>query len=368
MCTKEEIGKILDRGSKRYYILMVILSCLDLIAGIISLFVTHISVQIISLVTSVSALTFLILGYILKLNDKKSKTTLFVSSLDVVIGFTSLLFMINSLRIISGIASSATGFKIIKTVIQTEKVKKLFDILKPKIISFLIGVAPRVVINFIDKIKKQKGEVVMKKIVNFFKSIGTALKNNVVTTSGSILVTASASLSATWLVKHLIATGLLPLWASYVVGIVICIFIYGFIEFALVKYGAEDKTHVFIRKSLKRVLKAVGADEMVEKISAIENEAIEEAAKKKEEADRIKSEEEARIKAEAEARIAKEKAEEEALLKEAKERLEKEEAEKKAAADAAAKEAEAEAKRIEEEKAKEEHEKKVLAMMEKLRK
>ena len=369
MCTKDAICGFIDKHSKRYYIFMVFMSFFDLSAGIISMFVTHISAQIISLFFSVLTLALLIFGCVLKMNDKKSRTALIVSSLDVIIGIMSILFVVNSVRIIAGIASGVTGFKVVKTIIQTEKVKKFLDFFKPKILQAIIAVLPKVFVNFIDKIKKnKKGDVVMKKIGNFFATIGNVLKRNAFTAGGSVLVTASAGLSATWAVKHIISTGLLPDWASYIVGIVICVLVYGFIEFTVVKYGIEDEAHVRIRKGLKTIFGIIGADEIVNKIEKIENEAIEEKAAKEEEDRKKREAEEEALRIEAEKRLEAEKAEQEAIEKEAKARLEKEEAERKAAEEAAIKEAEAEAKRVEEEKAKQEHEERVLAMMEKLRK
>ena len=91
-----------------------------------------------------------IFGYIIKVNDKKTNSTVIVSIFDVIIGIISLLFMINSIRILAGIASGATGFKIIKTIIQTEKVKKFLKFFKPKIMHILWGITPKFILNFID--------------------------------------------------------------------------------------------------------------------------------------------------------------------------------------------------------------------------
>jgi hypothetical protein len=129
-------------------------------------------------------------------------------------------------------------------------------------------VLPTFLISFIDKIKKeekQKGDMIMDKFKKFLCNFGTCLKNNAFTISGSMLLIGTGALSGTWVVKHILGTGLLPTWASYVVGIVICLLVYGFVEFTIVKYGAENKVQVKLRKIIKNAFKLIGANDLLQK-------------------------------------------------------------------------------------------------------
>ena len=348
-----------DKICKIYYLFITLLSFVDLLFGIISMCTESTVVQIMSLCFSLLTLAFLILGYIKDTCERRSKGTLIISSIDVLIGIISIVFMFNSLRVIFGLTSGATGLKVVRTIIQTEKFKKFFEVVKPRLLRIMSLVLPNVILNFIDKIKKnEKGVRTMKNIKKFFESFASMFKNNVFTISGSTVVAISAGLSSTWAVKHIMSTGLLPVWAAYVVGIAICLLVYGFIEFTVLKYGAEDQLHVNLRKGLKTILGIIGADEMVSKIDEIEKYAL--GVKEEEEKKAAEAAEAAKLQKEAEERLAKEEEENAKIMKEAEERLAKEEEERLAK--------EAEAKRLaEEEKERLEHEKKVQAMMAKLR-
>lgn len=355
-----------------YRTVMFVLSFTDLSFGIASILTKDVLTQMLSLISSIITLCALIFGYILKINGKDTRFTTVVSFFDVIVGAISIFFMFNSLRIISGLTSGTVGFKVVKTAIQTEKAKKFLGVVKPKLYETLIKFLPAFIINFIDKIikkEKQKGDMIMDKVKKFFSNFGAGLKNNAFTITGSILLTATGSLNGTWLVKHIISTGLLPDWASYVVGIAICVLIYGFVEFTILKYGAENKIQVKLRKIIKEIFNLIGANDFVEKIEEIEKEAIE-AEKAKKEAEELRAKEAAeaeRLRLEAEERIRQEEIEAAKIEEEAKARL-KEEEEKKAAAEKAEKERlEAKKKADEENRIKIEHERKVQEMMNKLR-
>ena len=355
-----------------YCTVMFVLSFVDLSFGIASIFSKDIVTQMLSLCASLATLCVLVLGYILKINGKNARLTTVLSAIDVVIGAVSIFFMFNSLRIIFGLTSGTVGFKVVKTAIQTEKAKKFFGVVKPKIYESLVRILPAVLVNFIDKIKKkekQKGDMIMDKVKKFFGNFGAGLKNNAFTISGSVLLTAAGALNGTWVVKHILSTGLLPEWASYVVGVAICLLVYGFVEFTVVKYGAENQTQVKLRKLMKRLFKLIGANDFVAKIEEIEGAAVEaEKAKKAEEEEKAKEAAEAeKLRLEAEEKVRQEEIEAAEIEKEAMARIQEEEAKKEAEAQAEKERLEAQKKIEEENKMKAEHERKVQEMIAKIR-
>ena len=344
-----------------YCAIMFVISFIDLSFGIASIFTDNVLIQMLSLCASIGTLCFLVFGYIIGINNKKTTSTTILSIFDVVVGILSIFFMFNSLRIIFGFTSGTVGFKFVKTAIQTDKFKKLLGIVKPKFYEMLVRFMPTFLVSFIDKIKKkekQKGDMIMDKVKKFLANFGTGFKNNAFTISGSILLFATGSLSCTWVVKHILSTGLLPEWASYVVGIAICVLIYGFVEFTIVKYGAENKTQVKIRKAIKNIFKLIGANDFIAKIEDIEAKAIE--------AEKAKIEEEA-IKAEAERKIKEEEMEAERIKKEALARIQEEEKKKAEEAKAEQERIEAQKKIEEENRIKAEHEKKVQEAIDKIK-
>ena len=355
-----------------YCTVMFVLSFIDLSFGIASIFSKDILTQMLSLSASIATLCILIFGYIINVNGKGSGFTTIMSLIDVIIGFISIIFVFNSLRIIFGLTSGTVGLKVVKTAIQTEKAKKFFGVIKPKLYDLLVKILPAIIVNFIDKIikkEKQKGDMIMGKVKNFFCNFGTGLKNNAFTISGSILLTATGALNGTWVVKHILATGLLPIWASYLVGIAICAFIYGFVEFAILKYGAENKTQVKLRKIIKNLFGLIGATDFIEKIEEIEAEAIEveKARKAEEERKAAEAAEAERVRIEAEEKIKQEKIEAARIEEEAMARIQEEEERKIAEAEAERAKIEAQKKIEEENRLKAEHERRVQEMIAKIK-
>lgn len=355
-----------------YCTVMFVLSFVDLSFGIASIFSKSVLTQMLSLCASILTLCVLVLGYILQINGKGARFTTIISALDVIIGALSVFFMFNSLRIVFGLTSGTVGFKVVKTAIQTEKAKKFFGVVKPKFYEALVRILPVFFVNFIDKIKnkeKQKGDMIMNKFKKFFGNLGAGLKNNAFTISGSVLLAATGALSGTWVVKHILSTGLLPEWASYVVGIAICIFVYGFVEFTVLKYGAENKTQVKLRKILKNTFKLIGADDLVAKIEEIEAKAVE-VEKEKAAAEELKAKEAAeaeRLRIEAEEKIRQEEIEAAEIEKEALARIQEEEKKRAEEAKAEQERLDAQKKIDEENRIKAEHEKKVQEMIAKIK-
>lgn len=348
-CITTHIRDIFSNQAKAYFVILLILSFTDMVVGIVSLFVGCLAMQCVSLGCSVVTLIALIYGLITHLQDSKGKYgTLVISVIDVAMGILSVVLLTVSVAIIAGIATGATALKVSKTIVQSEKVKNFLTAIKPMVLKWLVKISPVFLIKYVIKIKKHiKENGRMNAFKNFCKKLCSAIKDNPVTICGSTLALGASGLGGTWLVKHILATGLLPEWASYVVGIAIVTIIYGLVEWAIVGAGAESEFGKTVRKVIKKSLKLVGANDMLADVEAIEKKAIEVDTENK-----IKAEAEAQLKLEQEKKLK----EEEALRLEAQARLDAEAKEK------AAKE-QAERERL----AKEAHDKKVAEMVEKLK-
>lgn len=357
---RNKIHEVVSNKGKLYYITLLALSFVDMIFGIISLFNSILAIQAMSLAFSSITLIALIYGIITHLNSARGRvSTLVVSVLDVSMGILSVVALTLATAVLAGIITGTTAIKTIKVVIQSEKVQKFIKSVKPQILRYLVRVAPIFIVNFINKlVKRKKGDRRMEAFKNFWKKLGNGLKNNPVTIIGSTLATGGSGLFGVWAVKHITATGLLPNWANYVVGIAIAAILYGLIEWAILGAGAETAIGAKLRKGIKNIFKVAGSDEVVAEIEKMELKANE-----------LKKEEE--LKKQAEKELAKEAAEqaklEAKILKEAEEKLKAEQL-KKAADEQAKKEelakAEAELKAKLE---KEAYDAKVRAKMEELK-
>lgn len=320
---RNKIHEVVSNRGKLYYITLLALSFVDMVFGIVSLFNNILAVQAISLAFSCITLIALIYGIVTHLNSTKGRvSTLVVSVLDVSMGILSVVALSLATAVLAGIITGTTAIKTIKVVIQSEKVQKFIKSVKPQILRWLVRIAPVFIVNIINKlVKRKKGDRRMEAFKNFWKKLGNGLKNNPVTIVGSTLATGGSGLFGVWAVQHIAATGLLPEWANYAVGIAIAALLYAVVEWSILGAGAETAIGAKLRKGIKSIFKATGADEVVAEIEKMGLKANE-----------VKKE--AELKKQAEKELAKEAAEqaklEAKILKEAEEKLKAEQLQKEA--------------------------------------
>ena len=201
-----------------------------------------------------------------------------LSCIDLLFGILSIVLSVMAVQVLAMLASGATLFKAAKIFIQSEKAAKLLKSAKPVIVKTAIRLSPviaRGIIRGVGKIQKKE----QKTMKQFFSKLAEELKNNKVTTSLVTLETLLGGGGAYGLIELFLEKNIFakPLY-NYLVCVAIVLVIYVLVVVATVYIGRDNKNFAYIRQAVK----FLGGDEAVKVLeSATENKqvVIEEQAK-----------------------------------------------------------------------------------------
>lgn len=241
-----------------------------------------------------------------------------LSCIDLLFGILSVVLTAMAIQVIAMLASGATLFKAAKIFIQSEKAAKLLKSAKPVIIKAAITVAPvvaRKVIKGVRKIHNKEQKTMKQKL----SKLATELKNNKVTATLVTVETLLGGGSAYGLIELFAYHNVFdkPLY-NYLVCAAIVLVLYVLIAVATIYIGRDNANFALVRKAVK----FLGGEKAVEVLEGAqsevqaerEREAALEAAKAEQQ--RLDDEIYAKIQAEKEekARIEREQAEERARI------------------------------------------------------
>lgn len=317
----------------------IIISVLDVVAGVVSLAVSAFWAQVVSLVCSIISLLYLILitGFY-KRDTKENISALTISALDVTAGILTIVILNLSVQVIATLMSGLVAFKVGKVAIQSEKAIKVWETLKPSILKKAFSISPAVGAFLAKKLQlsdeqinkiKQGERTFMEKIKSFLQS----LNNNKWTIGGSIGVTGIGGYAGYNLYNVLAGIESLPKAGAIVIATLVALVLTALVEYAIIGAGAESKLGIAIRK----IVSFVGEDKVIEVLAPVNEVAVAEAEAKAA-AKKIEDEAKAAVIAEKKAAAALEK-EAKAALKAAEKEAAKKAKQEAAAAAAAEKEA-----------------------------
>lgn len=231
-----------------------------------------------------------------------------LSVFDLLAGVLSIVFSALSVQILAAIASGATLFKAVKIAITATKATNVVRDLKPKLIAITILKIFTAATRVYNKNHNRGGYTRMK---NFFKNVATKIKNNPITLV-TIILEALAIGFAGGCVIYFQCFKMIPAPWDLVVGIACTVILYVVFAILTIYLGYDNEVFAAIRKTLKTIggknseaiITAIDAVSEAVKIE-IEKEKAEEEAKKAAEL-KAKEDEEiwAKIQAEEEAKKA----------------------------------------------------------------
>lgn len=191
-----------------------------------------------------------------------------LSCIDLLFGILSVVLTAMAIQVIAMLASGATLFKAAKIFIQSEKAAKLLKSAKPVIIKAAITVAPVVARKVIKGVRKirNKEQITMKQK---FSKLATELKNNKVTASLVAAETLLGGGSAYGLIEIFANHNVFdkPLY-NYLVCIAIVLVIYVLFVVATIYIGRDNVKFALVRKAVK----FLGGDKAVEVLEGAQEE------------------------------------------------------------------------------------------------
>ena len=212
-----------------------------------------------------------------------------LSCIDLLFGILSIVLSVMAVQVLAMLASGATLFKAAKIFIQSEKAAKLLKSAKPVIVKTAIRLSPviaRGIIRGVGKIQKKE----QKTMKQFFSKLAEELKNNKVTTSLVTLETLLGGGGAYGLIELFLEKNIFakPLY-NYLVCVAIVLVIYVLVVIATVYIGRDNENFAYIRQAVK----FLGGDESVkvlEQASSAKQAVLDEQAK----AEKAKAEQQAK--------------------------------------------------------------------------